>query len=345
MAHKSLILNGKQLLVHKAAMKPDFNSRTVLADDTWEYVEMWLKRNAEKKDLIYWDQAREFYKATQVLPKTASPLTAYYCFLNAVKTLLSVNKISIAGRHGVSGEQAKNYTSLENEKVKFQTSGVLAQFCEYYNEPVNSPTIYSLKDILYNLPFIHRAYTLTFNQPDLYIPISSPIYVKKNSSKESWIQADVNDRRFQNENTLEKLPSTFERDSGSVDKFIIRKRDRFEWRTGKVEKGGNITRLINYHAKVRKDLYYIYGSTKLWYIKRKGVKHIINRNPSTLMFAAMHKLSEMSRYSPLVLAKHFDSQHNWLLSEFINTSTAQFIDEMSSEITGKEFMPPGIRFK
>ena len=38
----------------------------------------------------------------------------------------------------------------------------------------------------------------------------------------------------------------------------------------------------------------------------------------------------------MLLAKHLDSQHNWLLTEFIETSIVQFIDQISSEITGQE---------
>lgn len=60
-----------------------------------------------------------------------------------------------------------------------------------------------------------------------------------------------------------------------------------------------------------------------------------------LTFAAMHKLSEISRYSPDKLSRHFDCQHNWLLSDFITSAPAQFIDEISSELTGHEFMVPG----
>ena len=61
----------------------------------------------------------------------------------------------------------------------------------------------------------------------------------------------------------------------------------------------------------------------------------------TITFAAMHKLSEMARYTPDKLARHFDCQHNWLLSEFITSAPNQFIDEISSELTGHEFMLPG----
>ena len=56
-----------------------------------------------------------------------------------------------------------------------------------------------------------------------------------------------------------------------------------------------------------------------------------------------HKLSELARYNPIYLSKNFDSQHNWLLSEFINTSTHKFMDRIASEITGKTFLKPGKR--
>jgi hypothetical protein len=56
----------------------------------------------------------------------------------------------------------------------------------------------------------------------------------------------------------------------------------------------------------------------------------------------MHRLSEMARYSPNKLAKHFEGRYNWLLSEFISIAPMQFIDELSCELTGYEFMLPGM---
>ena len=55
----------------------------------------------------------------------------------------------------------------------------------------------------------------------------------------------------------------------------------------------------------------------------------------------MHRLSELSRYSPEQLAKHFQGRYNWLLSEFLAVAPLQFLDAISSEMTGHEFMPPG----
>src|SRR4051794_22560707 len=56
---------------------------------------------------------------------------------------------------------------------------------------------------------------------------------------------------------------------------------------------------------------------------------------------AMHRLSEIARYNPDAMARHFDSQHNWVLSEFINLALDQYLDELASELTGHEFMSRG----
>ncbi len=110
---------------------------------------------------------------------------------------------------------------------------------------------------------------------------------------------------------------------------------------GAAHRAKNVQELVGYHRKIRETLYYIHGPTRLWYLKRGGnVKGLIRRSSLTITFAAMHRMSEMARYTPSLLARHFDCQHNWLLSEFIATARSQFIDEISSEITGQEFMIP-----
>lgn len=57
----------------------------------------------------------------------------------------------------------------------------------------------------------------------------------------------------------------------------------------------------------------------------------------------MHCLSEMSRYDPNRLAKHLEKSCGWLLTEFINKSIYQFIDMISSEISGDDFRVTGFR--
>ncbi|WP_213584266.1 YaaC family protein [Paenibacillus sp. J2TS4] len=82
---------------------------------------------------------------------------------------------------------------------------------------------------------------------------------------------------------------------------------------------------------------------KKWYIRRSqnGDKWI-NRSPLTLSFAAMHRLSELSRYNPMILRGYLSGRHNWIVTEFIQKSPYQFINEIASEITGYEFLDTGV---
>jgi len=143
---------------------------------------------------------------------------------------------------------------------------------------------------------------------------------------------------------MNKLPDAYEHDTGTKDVFVVRRKRRFGWKRAAVKKKENFLRLTEYHRKIRKDLYYIHGPERLWYLKRgKDFPQIIQRSSLTLTFGAMHRLSELARYEPMKLARHFDCQHNWLLCEFIKSSRDQFLDEISAEITGQDFMMPGRR--
>ena len=339
-----LKMGTKELAFRKGTVAPSFGAPTVLVSDPWDYVELWIKREATKEALFFWQQARHFFGASLELPKTASPLTSYYCFLNASKALLAVKGIPVTEHHGVSGATQGEKVALANESVTFGKSGVLAGLCQYLGE--NTGSTYTLKDIFYNLPYIHRAYTLTYgSQPELFFPVTNPRYVRKDGSSESWFCAEISDKKLQTEHTINKLPDGFERDMGLPKEWVIRRKKRFDWKRGKGERAANLARLRSYHQSTRADVQYIHGPMRLWYFKRGGVPTgAIARSPMTLTFAAMHRISSIARYQPLILAKHFDSKHNWLLSEFLATALHQFCDELASEITGQEFMIPGRKF-
>jgi hypothetical protein len=342
MGFKTITYHRKQLHLHKCVVEPDFASRMVLTEDTCEYVEMCLRREHKQDGLFFWQQARNFFAISHSLPKVCSPLTSYYAFLNAAKALLTVKGVRFSERHSVSGNSDGRKTSLANEVVEFKNSGVLAGLCQYFREPTTSGE-YTLKDILYNLPCIHRAYGITFkSQPNLFIPVEDCSFVRKEKSDESWFCARVADKRYANQMTLKTLPKCFEREDSQGNEFIIRFKKRFKWAHG--GKNGNLSSLSCYHRKIRRHLVYIAGSRSLWYIKRAGnIKGLIDCSPLTLRFAAMHRLSELARYSPESLEKHLQSKHNWLLSEFLTRSSQQYVDEIAAEITGTEIMFPGVR--
>ena len=341
-----LKLNSRRLWMHKGIVAPDFSSEHVLSQDPWLYVELWLKKKGNSESLSYWKQARRFAEASAQLGPEAAPLTNYYAFLNATKALLAAKCLSGGNHHGVGGERPDNArANLTNEKVNFKTGGVLPDLCRYLGESTAAHT-YCLKDILWNIPFIHRAFRLTFTaSPELFIPLENARYVRKAGSTEAWFEAEVI-KRFADNRMLKNIPDSFQiidRD----EKKIVRRKKRFKWhkaRDNKPEKDRSIARLVTYHGTTRRVIVNISGNRDLWYLKRHQDRNNVGmRHTLVLMFAAMHRLSELSRYDPSGLEKHLSGQANWLLTEFISGAMDQFIDQIGSEITGSQFWPSKVR--
>lgn len=343
---ETLKLNSRRLWMHKGIVAPDFSSEHVLSQDPWLYVELWLKRKGMSQSLSYWKQARRFAEASMELGPEAAPLTSYYAFLNATKALLDAKGISGRQHHGVDGDRPDDArANLTNEQVNFKTGGVLPDLCRYLGESTGAHT-YCLKDILWNIPFIHRAFRLTFtSSPELFIPLEKARYVKKTGSTEAWFEAEVIPR-FADNRMLSNIPKSFEfhdRDG----KKIVRRKKRFKWhrvKDKKQTKNQALSRLVTYHGTTRRIVVNISGNRDLWYLKRHQDRNDVGmRHTLVLMFAAMHRLSELSRYDPSGLEKHLSGQANWLLTEFISGAMDQFIDQIASEITGSQFWPPKVR--
>lgn len=346
MAHRFIKFKRKRLTIHKATISPNIGENAVLATDTWDFVDLWLKRNHKKDAQFYWQQARSFYNASLNLPKTSSPLTLYYCFLNATKALLSAKEITFDEWHGVSG-QSGSPTTLENEVIDLKIRGIFPAFAEYLGYTINNNNNrLSLFSCLYNLPFLHRTFLFTYpSYPELFIPIHNPSIVKHMKNNKAWFCAEL-DEEYSDGHIIKTLPNNFEVDTSYVDKKIIRCKqspDRIEWIHSSKETD-KIDVMIRYNKAIRRFVFYIHGSPVSWYIKRTKTTtnddNYISLPPLILIFAAMHRLSELARYDPGKLSNHFECKQNWLLSEFLKGSPIQFIDEISSEITGLEFKVP-----
>ena len=333
--------------MHKGVIDPNFGALHVLSNDPWAYVELFLKRAGSEDSLAYWLQARRFADASYDLGPDAAPLTLYYSFLNAAKALLSHKSLVHSERHGVGGGRPENArTSLSNEQVKFQSGGVLPALCSYFNESVGPNDEYTLKEILWNIPFIHRAYCLSFtSSSELFVPLEGARYVKHDANSEAWFQAEVVPR-YSDGRILSSLPSSFETWSEN-DRTFVRRKKRFKWYHGTCNANAKTNaqlRLARYHASLRRVICNIAGDRDLWYIKKDlSSNKIGSRHTICLIFAAMHRLSELSRYDPRGLDRHLTSKANWLLVEFINHAMDQYIDQIATEITGFQFWPPKMR--
>ena len=148
---------------------------------------------------------------------------------------------------------------------------------------------------------------------------------------------------------MRTLPDGFERDDDYTDRCVIRARRRVRW-FGQSDtedvRSAAFRRLQAYHHSVRRDIVFISASPDLWYLKRKiSNSKRIDRYAITLIIAAMHRLSELSRYDPKGLIGYLNGKENWLLTEFIELAPTQFIDELVCKMTSLEFGLPGVRPK
>ena len=342
MAHRDIILASRNVRPHKCFIDPEFDRSTVLVSNHFDYVELWLKKKGQSEALSYWSQSKNFYYATESIPSESKPLTAYYCMLNATKALLTSKGIPFSSQHGCSGKTYGSRAVLINEACCVKGNGILPELAKYFGDNLCGKEI-SLKRLLFNIPFIHRAFTNTFTRSfNLFIPLTDPHFVYQRGGHEAWFTARISDKQYHNKKILDNQRG-WEIDFGQKDDVWVRRTKRFKW-IPKANKQDKIGRLLRYHKRIRRDVKYIYGNTALWYLKRNH-KHeeVLNWGVPSLVYLAMHRLSELCRYEPQRLLRHFESQQNWLLTEFLNLAPINFVDLISCEITGRNIMPPGYR--
>lgn len=346
-------INSKEIQLMKPLTDADYKAKTVLTNSIWEYVELWLRRQSgdrAKRALFFWAQARTFYDASEKLPIESRPLTDYYCCMNATKALLAVQGSSTIDfnniSHGITSDrkQWKN-NSIQYAEVTFQGGGVLHELSHYLGEE-EGKRIYSVYDLLYNIPCIHRAFAITFQQTELFVPVKKVRYFYYPEKKDGWIQFQL-DGSYVNGYTTPYIPKHYEKIYDEKEgqwAGEMRSKKRFRWNAHE-DPSERLKKLSSYHKLVRKDFHYIYSDQMLWYIKKDLPKsrHTLNRHSMTLIYAVMHWLSELVRYNPEKFDRVMQTKQNWVLHEFVDTALDQFIDEVSSEMTRQEIMPTGYR--
>lgn len=350
MSLENIKLHGRDVKPHKATCRADFGGRTVLTNSPWEYVSLWLQRSnipGAEAAAFYWTQARAFALAAQGLPQESAPLPLYYSFMNAAKALLVTRGMVLQEFHGVTkhrSSERREKIDLNNEGVRILERGILPMLSRCLEES-EGETVYSLKDLLFNLPCIHRTFCITYDQQaELLIPLTNCRYVFDSPTGSAYLSAQISSD-FDYQAFVDRLPVELEKDPMTADARSLRSVKSAKIESAVLSSASDIQKIGELNKLLRPDLQYIAGSTTLWYAKampRHGEKRI-RRSPLTISLAAMHRLSELSRYSPMQLSDLFKGEQNWLLSEFIQMSPQQFTDEIAAEITGHQCMTPNVR--
>ena len=342
MSLEQVKIGMKGLSLTKAIQSSNFEMKTVLTLDPFDYVDLWLRRQHKDEAQHYWRQARNFYRAARGLPIESAPLILYYCFMNAAKALLASKGVNINPYHGVGAHQMRGAHSkivLSNEGIKIKQGGIVPDLITYFHETEVSTT-HSLEDALYNIVCVHRACCLSYaTKMERFVPLKHASFFREPTTGEVRLYAEIVDdfdwRRYR-----KRLPSVVIEIVG--DAPAIRSVDAVYWATANTPTDVELTSLRSLNANMRRSIHYINGSHTLWYLKTTG-SYAIDRTPLTLMLAVMHRLSEICRYKPSQLRSFLEGSKNWLLSEFVAMSPSQFLDEIACEMTGHQIMIPNVR--
>lgn len=374
---------NRSLRMEKSYTATNFKSSTVLTDDVFTYIEFYFTshkkamkyRNPTSKArygseskyhyLFYWKQAMTFYQAAKALPIASVPLLSYYAMLNAAKSFLAFrceyieDFVEDFGNHGLFENVDLPGVDLANIAVGRKNRGVFPLFGKTLEKdfdavwPGGKSHAITLKKLLYNLAYIHRAYTTTYSTPrgasipELFLPLTagrSPCYHKANDGN-LYLLCEL-DRRFFS-TTAASIPAVYT--STLPAEFRVCESNSFALRSVSGAKRNTDSLSAEFKSlnhELRRSFQYIRSGKRLWYIKRTALadSNVLNLNSMLITMAAMHRISEIVRYKPEQLAHLMNSKENWLIHEFISLALDQFIDEIAAEITGHDIMGTSIKF-
>ncbi len=340
---RQIKISDKPARFLRATISPDFKEKRVIASSPWEFVSLWLRERKKRDACVYWEQAKSFFDSALNLPAESAPLPLYYCFLNATKALLVSSGTAYNNYHGVSGLDLRTSVNgrirIDNEGIKIKSAGVLPSLVALLAEPAGANQ-YDLGSILSNVPFIHRAVAMSYSRGELFLSIENPRYVTDNG--QAWFEAILPHEHTHGQ-TVATIPPAFTTDNTNG-VTQLRSVATFPWTGARKPTAADLAALTAFHRSIRLDICYIASATPLWYLKRNLQAYsMIRRYNLTLMYIAMHRLSEISRYKPIELIRLLEGNRNWIIYEFVKVARNQFIDEIAAEITGYEISPAGIR--
>ena len=369
--------NSRFIRMGKSYTYQNHQSSTILTDDTFTYIDFYFSSHKKAmkykgKDIkekygdpdkynfkFYWKQSMSFYQAAKSLPIESSPLASYYSMLNAVKSLIAFrepyvdNFVTDFNQHGLHEDNSSAGEGLDTICVKRKQKGVFCHFGKTLEKDFEklwpAGTSWSIKELLYNLAFMHRAYTVTYSSskgkkvPEQFFPLKagkSPFYTVSNDGK-LYMIAELDSGRFSPMVTAlpPSVRTTIPDSLMSSHGFWVRSKLGARRNPKSLS-----TEFKALNQDLRRNFQYIKSGKRLWYLKQAlDSGNSINMNSMLIILATMHRFSEIVRYKPEQLARLLNSKENWLIHEFLTMALDQFIDEIATEITGQDIMCTGTK--
>src|SRR5260370_1128171 len=179
--------NGRDLEDAPSGFAAFFSRRQprIVTADVWEFfahlIGQQLEGARETEAFAYVDQATDFFDAAADSRIGSKPLLYYYSFLNLAKMTLALRgiRLPVPAFHGI--KESKRNT--ERERLRFEgqfvrmesaaadRSRIFPELVRLFGHAVSSAREYRVRDLLGQIPSIHRTFTRVTDHRSAFVPI------------------------------------------------------------------------------------------------------------------------------------------------------------------------------
>jgi len=333
----------------------------LLASDAWDALGQYARsvipeRRVRETANAFLTQSHGLYTAARSVEMPIQPLLYYYSFLNLAKVaiLLKYPEVKIENAiHGMGdpakppkvrkrfalGTVAVSARVKKKNKKKTQKIHVLNRLCEALGyKPFCNGKRFSVRDMLSQVPSIHRAYCESMTERERILAIHRPSFLRSESEKTLWARLLLNKYLDVSELTMRKrFNEHFRRTDAPGDLAGFRcfeSKREYGFKRSAIEVLPQITkdlRSAGLRCMLTRAGYHYYAAS---HEPKKLVPQVV------ATYVALFYFSGLARYSPEALEALLQGKEGWAIRELLSTETQQWPYLLASEVLQREVVRP-----
>jgi len=332
----------------------------IVTADIWEFfahlIGQRLEGPRQTEAYAYVDQARDFFDTATNCRIGSKPLLYYYSFLNLAKMTLALRGVPlpIGAFHGITESRRnteRQRLRFEGQFVRMQAaspdrSRVFTEFVRLFGGRVGSGREYRIRDLLGQIPSIHRTFTRVTGRRSAFVPIKETRVLHDGS--QIWVRLILDG---QDKDVKETLPRVrrrraFQRVLRRVTPDADGTQKGHVWFESEAIAGRRGAGIDQAMRKVAASLKTV-GIRTLLTVSGEGYRcYFWTGEPREALpllpagYAVMFYLGSITRYRPNEFDTVISGGHSWLVHEFLATQPLQFCYGLASYLAGTDVVRP-----
>lgn len=324
----------------------DGRQTTGVTADAWSFLRQAISErittNQSRKALAFVDQAQGFFDAAASPRLVAAPLLFYYSFLNLAKAYLIAVGVPLPSRngHGIDDPRVnqRQRLRLAGQRVHWTAqandhSAVFPELLARFSHAAVGERSVSLKDLLEQIPAIHRTYCRVTGAPNRFLPIQRLELLQSDGNV--WARVALSKAVAQRDQTLQRLRKRrASKQCLTQVQALVDDELWFETTTIPGRKKG-VDNGIRTLADRLHPLQLGHILTATGYRLYLADFTAGQRIPQLCAaYAVMFYLGSVTRYKPYDYERIVTGGYRWIVSEFFATQPLQVLYNFASEVAG-----------